>query len=166
MDSNFPGGNILVDKIEDDHVYIKQDVGDTPWWFYWYFRVTGVDSPDRSLTFHFTDGDVIGTRGPAVSKDQGRTWSWLGTETVSDASFQYRLTTEDTDIRFCFSMPYVEQNLQEFFMPYADNPHLQIETLCKTKKGRTVERLHLGCLDKEPKCRVLLTGGGIFRALS
>ena len=35
IDCDFPGGNILVDRIEGDQVFLQQDIRDTTeWWFY------------------------------------------------------------------------------------------------------------------------------------
>ncbi len=85
VDCNFPGGNIIVDSIEGDTVFLRQDIRDTQgFWFYWYFRVRG--AAGRMLNFRFTEGDVIGVRGPAVSMDGGRTWRWLGMEAMVDIS--------------------------------------------------------------------------------
>ena len=85
VDANYPGGNIIVERIEGDTVFLHQDLRDTSgWWFYWNFRVRG--AAGRTLTFKFTDGNPIGTLGPALSGDQGRSWTWLGTDSVRDAS--------------------------------------------------------------------------------
>jgi hypothetical protein len=54
-------------------------------------------------------------------------------------------------------MPYVDENLSEFLQTYRDHRHLRIESLCKTKKGRDVKRLHLGKVDGTPRYRVLIT---------
>src|SRR5688572_16105652 len=72
IDAKIPGGNIVVEKIVGDDVYLKQDLRDTPrHWFYWHFRVRGAKG--RTLTFHFMKGNVIGSRGPAYSTDGGKT---------------------------------------------------------------------------------------------
>jgi len=76
IDADCPSGNIVVEKIDGDDVYVHQDLRDTKgWWFYWCFRVRG--AVGRTLTFHFTNKDVFGARGPAVSLDGGKTWAWL-----------------------------------------------------------------------------------------
>jgi len=156
IEADYPGGNIVLDKIEGDNVYLQQDLRDTKgWWFYWNFRVRGATG--RTLTFHFTNKNPIGVRGPAVSTDGGRTWSWLGAEAVKGASFTYAFAKNAKDVRFCFGMAYQEANLQRFLKRYADNPHLSVKKLCETRKGRTVERVHAGKLDGEPKHRVLVT---------
>jgi hypothetical protein len=111
----------------------------------------------RTLTFQFTNGNVIGVRGPAVSLDQGRNWRWLGTETVEDASFAFAFPRGARDVRFCMTIPYVERNYREFLKRYRHNPNLQTDVLCKTRKGRNVELLRLGRIDGQCEQRVLIT---------
>jgi len=155
IDAAFHGGNIVVERIEGDRVDLHQDLRDTEGsWFYWYFRVRG--AAQRSFTFHFTQGDVIGVRGPAVSSDGGKTWQWLGTKAATRNSFRYAFGP-DGEVRFCVAIPYLEANLREFLARHASSAHLHAQTLCITKKGRQVERLHLGKLDGEPTYRVLCT---------
>lgn len=156
IDGDFPGGNIVVERIEGDEVYVHQDQRDTPgFWFYWYFRVRG--AAGRTLTFHFTQGNVIGARGPAVSSDGGKTWNWLGMEPVSGASFTYAFPKKVEEVRFCLAVPYLEANLHEFLNRYAGNPHLKVEPHSTTKKSRQTKRLRLGKLTGEPEYRILLT---------
>ena len=90
IDAEFPGGNVVVDKIKGDDVYLHQDLRDTAGdWFYWHFRVRG--GQGRTLTFHFTKGNPIGVRGAAVSADAGKSWRWLGAQSVRGASFHFSL---------------------------------------------------------------------------
>ena len=71
IDAAFPGGNILVDRIEGDAVHLRQDLRDTAGdWFYWAFRVRG--AAGRTLAFTFVT-DKFAARGPAISDDGGRT---------------------------------------------------------------------------------------------
>ncbi len=160
IDADYPGGNIIVERIEGDTAYIHQDIRDTKgWWFYWNFRVRG--AAGRTLTFRFTNRDPIGLRGPAVSTDAGLTWSWLGRKTVQKtdkgALFTYTFPGDVKEVRFCFSMPYQLSDLQRFLKTHAKNSHLGVRELCKSRKGRSIERLHLGKLQGEPMYRVLLT---------
>ncbi len=77
IDCQFPGGNIIVDAIEGDVISLHQDPRDTPFdWFYWYFQNRG--AAGRTLEFRFAASDAIGVRGPAVSTDNGKYWTWLG----------------------------------------------------------------------------------------
>jgi len=156
IDCGFPGGNIVLERVDGDDVYLHQDQRDTPgFWFYWYFRVRG--AAGRTLTFHFTKGNVLGVRGPAVSTDGGTTWSWLGAENMQGASFTYAFPDRPGEVRFCLAMPYQASNLEEFLDRHAGNPHLEVEPHATTKKGRPTERLRLGRLDGEPEHRVLVT---------
>ena len=155
-DADFPGGNIIADCNEGDTIYLRPDQRDSSeWWFYWNFRVRG--AAGRTLKFQFTGNDPIGTQGPAVSTDGGRTWSWLGPQAAQDSAFSYTFGRDSGEVQFCFSIPYLEANLQEFLGRYADSPHLAVRELCRTGKGRSVERIHAGRIDAEPNYRVLLT---------
>jgi hypothetical protein len=156
IDADFPGGNVILERLEGEHVYLHQDQRDTPgFWFYWYFRVRG--AAGRKLTFHFTEGNVLGVRGPAVSTDGAKTWAWLGAESMDGASFVYAFPAEADEVRFCLAVPYQEANLHEFLGRHKDNPHLLVEDHSTTKHGRKTERLRLGKLDGQPQHRVLLT---------
>ena len=160
IDCIFPGGNIIVDRVDQDTVYLYQDLRDTDaFWFYWCFRVRGGGS--RILTFVFTQGDVIGTRGPAFSLDAGETWEWLGMDAVAPhpqgVSFRFIFSSDCDEVRFCFTIPYLESHLKAFTDLHTGSPHLKVDTLCRTRKGREVEVLHLGQLDGDAKHRVLLT---------
>jgi hypothetical protein len=162
IDANYPGGNIIVKRIEGDTVYLKQDLRDTEgWWFYWNFRVAG--AAGRMLRFVFADRNPIGVRGPAVSIDRGGTptgpgaWSWLGVEKPDEAAFIYQFPPDANEVRFCFAIPYQETNLRQFLQDHSGNAHLATEVLCNTRKQRPVERLHAGRLDGAAKHRVLLT---------
>lgn len=162
VDADFPGGNIVVEEIDgnsaadENIVRLRQDQRDTPDpWFYWHFRVRGAE--DRRLTFLFTDGEVFGPRGPAVSRDGGRRWNWLGPPPQPD-----RLTLEfqpgDTDVRLAFCIPYVEADWRRFLAGRGEHPNLAEDELCRSKAGRPVERLRLGRLDGAAEHRVLLVG--------
>ena len=156
IDAAFPGGNVIVERIDGDDVYLKQDPRDTEgFWFYWAFRMRG--AAGRTLTFHFTGGNVLGVRGPAVSADGGVTWEWLGSERVKGAAFTSAAPREASEIRFCLGIPYMQSNLEQWLKKHCNDKHLVTEEHCKSKKGRAVERLRLGKLDGEPKYRMLVT---------
>lgn len=155
VDAAFPGGNIVVERIDGETVFVHQDLRDTPrFWFYWYFRVRG--AAGRRLTFQFTRGNVFGARGPAVSIDRGDTWRWLGAGAVQDDRFEYAFAPLDDEVRFCFTIPYVASNLAAFLRAHHDHPHLRIEELGRTAKGRGVELLRAGDPGRQPRHRVLV----------
>ncbi len=155
IDSDYPGGNIVVERIEKDRVLLRPDLRDTKgWWFYWNFRVRGAQG--RTLTFQFKERKPIGVRGPAVSTDGGRSWKWLGRRSVQGASFRFSFPEQAGEVRFAFAIPYLETDLQRFLARHRGNRHLVVHPLCQSRKGRTIRRLHLGCVDREPKYRIVL----------
>jgi hypothetical protein len=156
IDTQFPGGNIIVDRIEGDRVILRPDLRDTQgWWFYWNFRVR--NAAGRTFTFQFPDKNPIGVRGPAVSTDGGCTWSWLGADRVKGSSFAYTFDKHANETRFAFAVPYQETHLERFLAAHQDNPHLAVRELCRSRGGRSVRRIHVGVLDGEPKHRIFLT---------
>ncbi len=156
IDADYPGGNIIVERIDGDTAYLRQDLRDTKgWWFYWNFRVRG--AAGRTLTFRLTNRNVIGTRGPAVSTDGGRSWSWLPAKAVTGGSFAYAFGKDAASVRFAFSLPYQERDLERFLARHEGTAHLSVAELCRTRKKRPVRRIHIGKIAGEPEHRVLLT---------
>lgn len=154
--ADFPGGNIVLEGIEEDRVLLRPDLRDTTsWWFYWYFGVRG--AAGRTLNFRFTDRNPIGVHGPAVSTDGGKSWSWLGADAVRDASFSYSFGESADEVRFCFTIPYLQTDWQAFINRHQGHPHLATATLCKSSKGRPVEYARMGRVTGTPTVRVLLT---------
>ena len=156
IDSDYPGGNIRLERIDGDVVHVAQEMRDSQgWWFYWNFRVRGAGG--RTLTFQFNGRSPVGVHGPAVSTDEGRNWSWLGANAVRGSTFSYAFPTGAAAVRFCFAIPYQAADLQSFILKHAGNSHLRIEDHAATRKGRRIERLLVGRLDGEPRYRVVLT---------
>jgi len=156
IETDYPGGNAIVDRIDGDTVYLRPDLRDTEgWWFYWNFRVSGASG--RTLHFHFNDRNPIGVRGPALSLDHGAAWTWLGAEEVKDGAFAYSFPVDRGDAWFAFTVPYQESNLHRFLAAYERSDALAQDKLCTSAKGRDVELLRAGRLDGEPQYRVLLT---------
>jgi len=159
LDANFPGGNIILEKIEGDEVFLRQDLRDTAGdWFYWAFRVRG--AAGRRLTFRFTGSDVVGVRGPALSRDGGSTWQWLEEHSVSRATaggpaFSCEFAPDDAEVFFALCPLYTEVHLREFLSRHATNPELHVETLCHSRQGRAVELLRIQ--GQSPAHRVLFT---------
>ncbi|MCX7001838.1 MAG: peptidase M14 [bacterium] len=155
IDCNFPGGNIVVEDIAGATVHLHQDLRDTRQdWFYWCFRVRG--AAGRTVQFVFTKSRALGVRGPAVSRDQGSTWQWLGAAAVQDNAFSYAFTEQDEDLRFSFGMPYQASHWRCFADSLQATPHFALQPLCATTKGRAVEYAVLGCLQHVPAYRVAL----------
>ncbi len=154
IDSNFPSGNIIVDKIDGNDVSLRQDLRDTEGdWFYWCFRIR--DAGGRRIRFHLTGKNLLTDRGAAASLDGGLTWTWLKPELVGQSSFEYNFSKTDNDVRFSMGMPYTERNLENFLEKHSRDSNLKIDILCKSRKGRNVERMTIGSPDCE--FRILIT---------
>ena len=155
IDNKIPAGNIAVEEITGDTVNLHQERRDTKgWWFYWAFRVCGAEG--RSLTFNFTDGNPVGGRGPAVSLDKGLSWHWLDKD-FSASGFRYIFDSSDKEVWFAMSMVYTQLDWDRFISGYAASPYIEHGRLAVSRKGRPVEKLRLGCINKEPRYRVALT---------
>jgi hypothetical protein len=156
VDADFPGGNVVVERIDGDNLNVRPDLRDTAGdWFYWNFRVRR--AAGRTLTVNFTKGNPIGVRGPAVSIDGGKRWRWLGADAVRDASFKFAAPADADDVRFAFAFPYQQADLRAFLDRFKDNPRLRVEELAKTTKGRRVDVVRLGRIDGKTEHRVALT---------
>lgn len=156
IDTNYPGGNIVIDRIEGDVICLKPDLRDTEgWWFYWNFRITG--AAGRTLTFRFIDRDPIGVLGPAISADGGASWSWMGAKAARSGQFTYAFPPNVDEVRFAFTIPYQEADFQKFLIKHKNSSDLVTESLCKSAKGRDVEVVRAGRLDGDPRFRVLVT---------
>lgn len=146
--SDFPGGNISVTKIEGNTVHVAPDLrGDRPW-FYWCFEAIAAKPGVVRFVFPekvigFKDG-AIGFQGPAISSDGGKTWKWMGTDTVTGSSFSYEFPKADTAVRFAVTIPYVQSNLDAFLAKNTDNAHLKASVLTKSRHDRNVELLQIG----------------------
>lgn len=151
---DFPGGNIIVDKIRGDSIWIRPDLRDTEGdWFYWYFAVSG--AKDRNLTFIFNKPNQFTHMGVSISLDAGLTWGWQGGDAVEANKFSYRFTSEN-EVRFSMGIPYTQSNFDRFISAFKESPSMSISTLCKTKKGRYVEMIKIKEPDLNPKLKMLI----------
>lgn len=169
VSTDMPAGNIIVDKIEGDTVFVRQDMRDTEGqWFYWAFRVKG--AAGRTLTFNFTTYPGVGTRGPAVSTDNGETWDWgdlIQTAPVEEATgnhlgdraFTWKFGDDDHDVLFSQMLPYGVREWRRFADSLSAHKGILFEEsiLCKTLKGRDVEYARFGRLDGKAPVRIFLS---------
>lgn len=151
---DFPGGNIIIEKIKGDSIWIRPDLRDTKGnWFYWYFAVN--NAKGMNLKFIFTLPNQFSKMGSAVSLDKGENWNWLGGESVNTNIFSYQFKNND-EVRFSVGMPYTQVDFEKFIKQYKGNNYLELLTLCKTKKDRYVEMIKIGNQDLTPKYKVLI----------
>lgn len=141
--SDFLGGNIIIERVSKDTVYLKPDLRDTEGrWFYWYFGVKNAAGKD--LVFQFKDKESLAAFGPAVSMDQGKTWKWLFSTASGRSSFSYSFPEGLTEeVRFSMGMPYTRSNFEGFISKHTKNRFVEVGTLCLSEKGRPVERIFI-----------------------
>jgi hypothetical protein len=155
VDCDFPGGNIVLDSIEGDTIFVHQDLRDSDIdWFYWYFRMLGVAG--RTINVRFTGSAAIGTRGPAASLDGGQTWAWLGAGCVEGQAFRCSVPPGIEEIRFSFGMPYQQKGYERFIRQH-NSQAIKPDLLCISPKGRPVEMLHGGRLDGQADYHVWIS---------
>jgi len=162
VDCDIPAGNVIVDAIDGDTAKVRQDMRDTKdGWFYWAFRVKG--AAGKTVKFVFTDkygGGPVGVRGPVVSKDGGKTFSYPLDGKSKKDEFTYTFGPEENETLFYECHPYVLANWEAFVARHAADiaaGKMKLETLCKSRKGADVPRVRYGCISREPKYRFLVT---------
>ena len=142
--ADFPGGNVIVEKIEGDVVTLKPDLRGGRDWFYWSFECQTNES--RKLRFELPDKRTmkcIGMQGPAVSSDGGETWDWLGADSVDGAAFECAFDA-GKPLRLSVTIPYMQKNLDHLLDEHENNEHLVVTELAMTTGGRAVELLQIG----------------------
>lgn len=160
MDAEVPAGNVHVDAISNDVVYVRQDHRDSMDWFYWGFRVRG--AAGRTLRFRFTDpygGGPVSSRGPAVTKDGGKTWSYPCDGQSTHKEFAYAFGSGEDEVWFYQTFQYYPWQWDAFLAKHDDarGKTFVAGELCKSRKGRSVPCARFGCIGKEPMFRFLFT---------
>ena len=146
--NKFIGGNIFVDRIEEQHVYLRNEQRDTVAVngkdrFYWAFVVEGAEG--QELTFHFGKRR-LGIWGPAVSHELME-WHWL--DQNEDHSFTYRFGENESKVYFAHHILYHPAH----FSAFAERNRLPVKEFCKSRKGHSIPCLQLG----EGKRSIILT---------
>jgi len=154
VDTDIPAGNGLIERIDGDTVYLRQDRRDTSeWWFWWHVRVRG--AAGRTVSMICTDGDVLTARGPAVSYDGGATWTWgESLERLKPHGFVLPIPSGADDVRVALAIPYTNIDLERFLLRH---PAIAREVLCTSRKGRAVPLLTAGRTDGLAAHRIVLT---------
>ena len=142
--NKFVGGNIFVDRIEGDHVYLRNELRDTTTeWFYWAFCVEGAEG--QELTFHLGP-KRLGYFGPAVSHNL-EDWHWL--DTCDGEAFTYKFGENESKVYFAHHMLYHPVQFSTFAMRNG----LTVTEFCKSRKGNSVPCIKLG----EGESSIILT---------
>ena len=153
--SNFPAGNIIVEKIRNDTVWMRPDLRTTKGeWFYWCFAVN--NAKNQTLTFVLTIPDLFTVKGAAVSYDSGNNWEWLTGKPVTNGTFTFKFKS-NREVRFSMGMPYTQIQFNHFIRPYLKSDLVTLDALTKTKSGREVERLIIRPVNAPAQYKVLIT---------
>ena len=137
--SDFPGGNVLVTKNEGNTIHLEPDLRGGRPWFYWLFEAKA--SQPGTMTFVFPEkvagfkNGGIGFQGPAISRDGGKSWVWMGTETVTENRLLIEFKQPGETIRLGVTIPYTNSDLDSFLSNHRGNPHLTHSELTRSKKA-------------------------------
>ncbi len=153
VDAEVPAGNIIVESIDGDTVRMRPDLRDTEGhWFYWHCRLRG--GAGRTVRFEMTRPNTLTTRGAAASFDGGETWDWLPPTAADAFAFRCPVPAGGGDVRLAMSPPYTGEHLRRYL---DGRDHLEVTTLCTSRKGRPVVCLRAGNLSGGAAHRVLVT---------
>ena len=118
VDAELPAGNAIVNAIDGDMVSLRQDLRDTKGeWFYWAFRVKGAAGRTVRFDFRKPDGtnlDIVGVRGPVVSTDVGKTFSYPLDGKATARGFTYTFASDENETLFYECHPYVRADWDAF----------------------------------------------------
>ena len=152
IDNRLPAGNIVVEKMSGDTVYVQPDMtGHKGEWFYWAMRVRGAQG--RTLVFQFPR-TCVGARGAVVSLDHGKTFFYSGERTNS--SFTWTFGPKDKDVYLYECHPYLPEHWNRFVRTIDKKMYSQ-SVLCLSPSGKKVPRASFGRLDGGEKHRVVIT---------
>ena len=161
INADFAGGNVKVTANRDETVRLEPDLRGGRPWFYWCFEA--IATKPGKVTFAFPEkvagfkNGAIGFQGPAISTNLGKSWKWMGTKQVDGDSFSYDFVKASQRVRFAVTIPYVQQNLNDFLKKNDSNEHLKKSVLTKSRAGREVELLQIGSAGADAM-PVLITG--------
>jgi len=143
IDAEIPAGNIVFEKMSNDTVYVHQDLRDTEGdWFYWAFRARGFQG--RTVTFVFTKSVAVGVRGPVVSFDQGKTYSYADATDVTRNKFTFAFPKDAKEVWMYECFPYTPEMWAAFVKGIPSSVKYDTGTLCKSRKGVDVPYFHIG----------------------
>jgi hypothetical protein len=156
ISSGFPGGNIILNKMDGDTVWLEPDLSFTEGeWFYWYFKASGI--PGKTVTFRFDQDNVFAKYGPAYSINNDETWKWYGENRTANNGFSFPFSEQDSVAFFSMAFPYTEKDLHKFLENLKNTEYLKIDTLCFSLENRVIEKIILPALTNNPAYKVLIT---------
>ncbi len=128
---DFPGGNIKVNSISQNTVFLEQEIRDTmEWWFWWNFKIE-VEKP-QTIRFVFTNGEVVHKKGVCF-RFEDQPFEYNIDARVSSSEFIFNFDKAGT-WQFAFSIPYQVQDFKNFLVTLKNKPNLV--SVGKSEQGR------------------------------
>ncbi|WP_339924450.1 M14 family zinc carboxypeptidase [uncultured Cyclobacterium sp.] len=154
---DFPGGNVVVEKILGDTIFFKPDLRDTKGeWFYWCFTVK--NTSNKKWFFKATKPNVLTNMGAAYSTDGGYEWNWIDKENhLGPELFSFDFSGSGAPVMLSMGMAYTQKNFDRFMLKHKNSKYIRKSVLSKTRAGRGVEKLLISNFDHQPKVRILFT---------
>lgn len=149
--ADYPGGNIIVERMEGDCVWLSPDfrhMQEGQKWFYWSFQAHN----ERPLTVVFSHRNYLSAHGPAISRDGGVSWNWLGRDGVREQpisdhlieyAFEIPAIPEGADVRYAFCPQYQQSDWEHWLQTHRNHPALEVSEFCTSRNGRRVEMLSI-----------------------
>lgn len=154
--SDFTGGNIVVDNIDKDTVWLNPDLSHTDGpWFYWYFKASNING--KTITFKFNHENVFAKYGPGYSINNDQDWKWYGEHRIQGNSFTYSFSEQDSIAYFSMAFPYTQGDFNTFLSALRNHRSLIIDSLCQSPEGRLIEKVILPSNADSPRFKVLIT---------
>ena len=159
VDTNFPSGNGLIERIEDGHIYLRPDLRDTEGpWFWWHIRVTGC--ADRVITVHLLEEHCLTARGACWSPNGLDDWQWVSDFDLDAQTVQVPATPYDV-LHVALAMPYHQHHLQHWLQHH---PNITVSELCRSaKQQQPVPLLETGPRDGSERYQVLDLSPSLLR---
>ena len=157
IESDFPGGNVIIEKILGDTIFFRPDLRDTPReWFYWCFTVK--NTSNKKWFFKATKPNVLTNMGAAYSTDGGYKWHWIDQENqLGPNLFSFNFSGDGKPVRLSMGMAYTQKNFDKFMLKYHSSPYIKKSVLSITRAGREVEQLLISDFKTKPNFKVLFT---------
>lgn len=156
--ADHPGGNGRVLRQDGRTVRLAQEAKGSGHWFYWNIRI---ERPAAgTYRFEFTDGEVIGPHGPAISRD-GASWRWAGAATLDRAKTQAEWIAPDAkEGTQSFTWTFAGDEESVWFAHHLPYQLQRLETVLAGLPPGAVERRQLGTSEGGRPIPLLVVGGG------
>lgn len=157
IESDFPGGNVIIEKILGDTIFFRPDLRDTPReWFYWCFKVK--NTSNKKWFFKATKPNVLTNMGAVYSIDGGYKWDWIDQENHHGSDlFSFNFSGDGKPVMLSMGMAYTQKNFDKFMLKYNSSPYIKKAVLSITRAGREVEQILISDFKAKPKYKVLFT---------